>query len=642
MSERGVRASRRAGEAAGLWPPPAQAWAPAAALLILHAAHLAYGAVVGDAALAMDLAAGALLGAILLTPALRQDLLRLRGLELPGLLFLLVLAIGAWSLTPWVPGGPHPVWTYVGLKGGATVDRSATTVELVKLMGLGCFFLLGAAAGARDERARFAARATVLAGALFGLWAIFAAASGGLYQTQGRRLEALFLNPNTAGNLFAALFVLAVAVAWRQARGGRGASTYAFGAAAIVLAVTLLNTGSRGAVVAALAGLLILFALRFTTGSVKPGGAFLAAVGSVVLLAAIMALAGDRIVDRFFRAEADAPVRYAIWEFHWRAFLDSPLLGYGLGTFEPVNRTLLTGANFETLANLRAPLNLYLQWLEEAGLLGAAPMFLCVAAIMLGVLRGVFRRSRMTGLIAGLLALDVVFVVHGLTDSALQSPSIAAFWAWTLGLQAALVQGGSRTGESAPMNVRRLRTLPAGGLAVSTAGLALICLVALNDGGEARLGPIPLVKLAAGYARPAERLLADPAPSPDAIAEAERLSRRALAQFPYDDSSWLRLAYAERLRHGRLTPQGVALLRRSYDLAPIDIYAGVWRISFVLENSQSIPRDVRQSARHEFGALWRDYRRRGELLQMVQTLRSPAGRLSAALWLNRLENSVAK
>lgn len=192
------------------------------------------------------------------------------------------------------------------------------------------------------------------------------------------------------------------------------------------------------------------------------------------------------------------------------------------------------------------------------------------------------------------------------------------------------------------MSARSLRIGLAAGLAVATTALAILCLVALNAGGEARLGPLRLMKLAAGYARPAERLLADPAPPPDAVAQAERLSRQALAQFPYDNSSWLRLAYADRLRHGGLTPQGVALLRRSYDLAPIDIYAGAWRISFVLENSQSIPRDIRQSARREFRALWRDYTRRGELLQMARTVRNPAGRLSAALWLNGLQNSVAE
>ncbi|MFN3583217.1 O-antigen ligase family protein [Phenylobacterium sp.] len=443
MSGGGARATERAGGADGLWPPPPRAWAPAAALLVIQAAHLAYGAVVGDAALAMDLAAATILGAILLTPALREDLLRLTGLEIAGALFLAVLAAGAWSLTPWVPGGPHPVWTYVGLRGGATVDRSATIVELVKLMGLACFFLIGAAAGARDERARFAVRITVLAGALFGLWAIFAGASGAIYQTQGRRLEALFLNPNTAGNLFAALFILAVAAFWRPAR-RREAGAYLLGTAGFVLAVTVLNTGSRGAVLAALVGLLTLFGLRFATGGVKPGRAFAAGLAGVVLLAVLVALAGDRVVARFFRTEVDSPLRYAIWDIHWRAFLESPFLGYGLGGFEPVNRSLLTGADFATLANLRAPLNLYLQWLEEGGLFAAVPMFLCVAAIMLGVLRGLLRRSRMTALLAGLLAMDVVFIVHGLTDSALQSPSIAAFWAWTLGLQAALAQGSSR------------------------------------------------------------------------------------------------------------------------------------------------------------------------------------------------------
>lgn len=427
---------------AGAWP--AQAWTAVAALVVIQAGHQAYGAVVGDAALTMTLAAAAILGAILLTPALRADLLRLKGLEIPGALFLAVLAAGAWSLAPWVPGGPHPVWSYVGLRGGAAIDRSAAIVELVKLAGLACFFLAGAAAGARDDRARFAVQAAVLAGAIFGLWAIYAAATGAVFQTQGRRLEALFLNPNTAGALFAALFVLAVAVFWRQAGGRRRGAAWMWGAAAFVLAVALLNTGSRGALLAALAALLALFGLRLAKGSVKPTRALAAAVAGTLVLAAILMLAGDRVVDRFFHAEADAPIRYAIWDAHWRAFQASPLLGYGLGTFEAVNRSLLTAGDFETLAHLRAPLNVYLQWLEEGGLLGAAPMFLCIAAIIAGAARGFFRRTRMTGLIAGLLALDLVFVLHGFTDSALQSPSIAAFWAWALGLQAALAQGSSR------------------------------------------------------------------------------------------------------------------------------------------------------------------------------------------------------
>jgi hypothetical protein len=192
------------------------------------------------------------------------------------------------------------------------------------------------------------------------------------------------------------------------------------------------------------------------------------------------------------------------------------------------------------------------------------------------------------------------------------------------------------------MNAQPIRLFVVGALAASTLALSIACLAALNGGGALRLGGKPLLELSAGYARPAEKLLAQPAPTSQQAADAAALSRKALAQFPYDNSSWLRLAYADAIRNGRLTPEGAALLRRSYDLTPIDIYAGVWRISFVLENSQAIPRDVRLSAKKEFEALWRDYHKRDDLQQMAVAVRNPAGRLSAALWLNGAKASAAK
>lgn len=192
------------------------------------------------------------------------------------------------------------------------------------------------------------------------------------------------------------------------------------------------------------------------------------------------------------------------------------------------------------------------------------------------------------------------------------------------------------------MNTRAIRLPLLVALPAATAVLCLGALAALNGGGEARIGPLTLLKLSAGYARPAEKLLATPAPTPEAVAQADDLSRRALRQFPYDNSSWLRLAYADRLRNGHLTPEGVALLRRSYEITGVDIYAGGWRIAFVLENSQAIPRDLRLSAKNEFQSLWRDYRRRRELQQMAVAVRNPPGRLSAGLWLNAAKASAAK
>jgi hypothetical protein len=182
-----------------------------------------------------------------------------------------------------------------------------------------------------------------------------------------------------------------------------------------------------------------------------------------------------------------------------------------------------------------------------------------------------------------------------------------------------------------------LAALPAG-----TVVLSGLTLAALNTGGEVRFAPLPMMTMGAGYARVAERLLATPQPSAPAAVDAERLTREALAQFPHDNSAWLRLAYAEYLQAGRVTPEVVTLFQRSYALVGSDIYTGPWRIGFILENSQAFPRDVRTAARNEFEILWQDPRKRRELKDLAVAVRNPAGRLSAALWLRRAQAGAAK
>jgi len=442
LSSESGRSARSAG---GFWPPPKHAWIAGAGFGLIYVAHLLYGALVGDVALSMYLVAALLAAGALATPSLRADLLRLKGLEMAALLFGLVLAVGVWSLTPYVPGGPHPVWSYVGLKGGATVDRSTTIVEMIKLLGLACVFIVGAATGARDDRARWAILLMVVAGGVFALWAFIGSATGSIVQLARGRVEAHFLNANTAGNIVAALAVLGVAATLSaRARGGRWrAEVLVVVAATIVSVATMFATASRGALTAVAAGLLAYMLVRLASGALKPSRALGAALVGLALVTASLIFLGDQLLDRLVQSGSDPTLRTDAWKAHWAAFLASPLFGYGLGNFEPINKSLLTASNFDYLFNLRAPLNVYLQWLEEGGLLMAIPMFLCLAWLMLITLRGTLRRSRMTGLLAGLLAFDMVFLVHGLTDSALFTPSVAALWAWALGLQVALAQGTS-------------------------------------------------------------------------------------------------------------------------------------------------------------------------------------------------------
>jgi O-antigen ligase len=448
-AQRPTKRPARASTDRAAWSPPREAWLPVCGVALLFAGHWFYGGLVNDVAMLLGLAAAVLVGVALLRPEVRDDLLRLRGLEAPAILFGLTILVALWTLTPWTPGGPHPVWAYVGVRPGAsTIDKSSTIMEIIKLLGLGCFFLVGAATGARDDRARFALQLTLGLGVAFGFWAFIGSVTGTVYQTQEHRLEGHFLNPNTAGTFFAVLLMLAIPELGGPLKRRRSEKelTAIITSAAVVLtfAICLLDTVSRGAMLAFTGGVLVYMAVQLATGGMKPTRLVLTALVGLTVLLLLILVAGDALIARFFAAQQDADVRTAIWKAHWGAFLESPLFGYGLGTAETVNKTLVTVQNYEVLRPIRSILNVYLEWLENAGIIGAAPMFLCIGALIFATFRKTLRRSRMVRALAGLLAVDAIFLIHGATDFGLEVTSIAALWSWLLGLQFSLAQGSSR------------------------------------------------------------------------------------------------------------------------------------------------------------------------------------------------------
>jgi hypothetical protein len=192
------------------------------------------------------------------------------------------------------------------------------------------------------------------------------------------------------------------------------------------------------------------------------------------------------------------------------------------------------------------------------------------------------------------------------------------------------------------MKARAAKLWGIAALAGATALASVAALVALNFGGEARLGPVRLLAIGAGYDRRANALAASAEASPHDRAIAEELSQAAIGQFPYDIQAWLRLAYLDALQPGGLSPAGLAALQRSYDLVAVDPEMGVWRVHFALEHSQALTPALRRTVHQEADALWKNPQRRQALIQMVPTISNAAGRLSLALWLNRLSATVAK
>jgi O-antigen ligase len=421
-------------------------WLALAVPALIFLGHMLYGALLPQTALVLTTLAAMLLGACLLRPGLRKTLLRLDGLRLPTVMFAAVIFVALWSLTPLVPGGPHPVWAYLKISpGAATIDRSATLLETVKLLGLGCIFVLGLMTGGLDGRAKLALNTVLAMGAALGLWALLTFATGNQVGG-GNRMEASFLSANTAGTLFAASLVLAAGPAisqLRAARGSRFSGATPFGVAALLFLACVFATASRGAFLALLCGLLAIGLLMVFAGRLKWSRAVLGGLAGAALIAVLLALSGEFLLNRLTQQTHEFSSRRFILQVHWRAFLDSPLFGYGLGTFDTINRMLLNPATFPRIWTVRSAHNIYLSWLEQGGLLAALPMFVCVAALVVTSIRRSLTRSRMLPTLFALIGVDAVFLVHGASDFALEMFSVAAMWAYLLGVQFSLSQGTS-------------------------------------------------------------------------------------------------------------------------------------------------------------------------------------------------------
>ena len=431
--------------------------ASTALCVLLLIAHLAFGAARREVALALAALEALLLSVIIFTCVwARRDLELARALAWPAACFAGVLLMGLWSLTPLVPGGPYPMWSYVQASPAAAVDKSAVVIELVRLLALACVFLTAWVIGADDDRARWFLRLFLAGTGLFAIWAFISQLvdpgmlfGGIVLPDGGKRLSAAFLSANTAGAYFGVSVLISACALTDSLRNratgsallsGRGLQLAA--PSLVVLgfsAACLILTASRGAFIATGVALALFLLWEAAARRWKlfglPG---LGVVGLMAGLLALVAIGGAPLIERLLRIDRDVAIRQEIATAHWHAFLAAPWMGYGLGSFDAINRMVTTSRNYPALWNIHAAHNVYLQWLEEAGAPGAAAMFAAIGLTLALTIRGAGQRSRMTTWIRGLVGASMVLLIHGLSDFALQVPSIAALLACLLGLAVGL------------------------------------------------------------------------------------------------------------------------------------------------------------------------------------------------------------
>ena len=334
---------------------------------------------------------------------------------------------------------------------GWSLEPGLALVETIKLCGLACLFVSMALWVNSRRRARLLFVLLLRTGLayLVIVLVLYATAPGELYGapkfTAQSRFTASFISANTAGTLCACLVLVAAAVILRRLQKPTQPNvsatdrwrdhvrkSWSDGLALVVAAVGLLLTGSRTAFVLCLFLLMVLLASGVReAGPGRRKAKLWVGVIAVLGVLVVSTNIGD-LGERFSRVSTDAPLRGELLRVHWYAFAKAPWLGYGPGAFEPINRAAVSADNIELLPTVGAVHNLYVQWLEQAGLLGASAMAICLALIIRVIMIGFRRRwaRRWTGLV---LAISALFLLHGFTDYALEIPSMSAMFAMLLG-----------------------------------------------------------------------------------------------------------------------------------------------------------------------------------------------------------------
>lgn len=334
----------------------------------------------------------------------------------------------------------HPVWLQSGRELGFLSLAPDRTLEglVVFLSAIAAFCVGALGAKTRSDKDMLGFGLT-LGGGLFSI-----AALAHHTQERGQGLERLSFtlgSSNAAALGFGLIALLSFCLIWRvlqrRLAGQNGRSTFALASAAAgfsTLALSLaclMLTASRAGLVSTIAALLLLAALLWLSGRAKTiGWAFWAPMLIVTML--VFAGAGFAI-DRLEHLGQDAEVRRELVAMHWRFFEARPWTGHGLNTFHELHASALTPDNWRAMSPIGSAHNIYVQALEETGLIGFSLLAIAIAAIAWRLILILALRRPGADWAALALASLALALVQGAVDFGLQLPALAAWVALLLG-----------------------------------------------------------------------------------------------------------------------------------------------------------------------------------------------------------------
>jgi O-antigen ligase len=397
------------------------------------------------------------------------------GIRAFGVSASLFVAVVFWILVQnatWTPDSlHHPIWAMAAddlgspIAGSISVSRDLTTLALIRLMTAASVFWLAVQLCRDRSRARiFMTALTVIVGgyAAYGL-VDFAMASGpvrwfgdtavrgfvtstfvnhnhfatyagiGLVIICGLILRLYRRNTATTGGSIG--FKIASLI---EVTGQRGAVL--LGVAFLIL-VTILLTGSRGGIFATGLGIVVLVVLWFAQqrrpaaqarSKTSVSAAALIVLACLAIAAAVFSGFGDALFGKIDQGGVTDVNRLAVYAITLRSILDSPLLGYGYGTFRDVF-PMFRDQSISVDGLWVQAHNTYLEIFQGLGLIVGAMLLASVAFLVLKCFRGA--SAQRDGVTVPTIAASVACLVglHALVDFSLQIQAVALTFMAVLG-----------------------------------------------------------------------------------------------------------------------------------------------------------------------------------------------------------------
>jgi putative inorganic carbon (HCO3(-)) transporter len=315
------------------------------------------------------------------------------------------------------------VWAERPSEGASSLSRFALNFVLFPI----------ALAAVRVPRHVLALFAVFVAGALvsavYGMLSPAAAA-----EVATGRLSGVGLNPNQLGQLLVVAIVLAGTFATN--RRSPGVLRLAALAAAVVAAVGLYMTLSRGAILGLAVALLV---APFAVGRGRRAGTLvLVAAALLVTVGWFAAFAPEGAAERITHPEREGGSgREELWRLSWRIVEDHPIRGVGAGNF-PVSsihyllRPGRTDQDQYIIDTPKVPHNIYLQVLSELGIVGLTLFAVILASSLHCALLAAHKFARRKEQMMELLARGLFISLVGLLAAEFFSSQLFSKQLWLL------------------------------------------------------------------------------------------------------------------------------------------------------------------------------------------------------------------